>query len=128
MSENGRACVYVVEDDDDIRDSLLEILRESGYVAEGFGDARLALARLRTASPLPGIILLDLTMPRLDGKSFCVELAADPRIAGIAVVLLSARVDAPETARLLKVAGHLAKPVAFAELLKTVAKYCDGTA
>ena len=59
----SRVHILVVEDDLDLRDSLVEVLVEAGYDADGVGDGREALRRLSLARRPPDLILLDLQMP-----------------------------------------------------------------
>ena len=70
--------VLVVEDEEMIRDSLVEILADSGYDAIAAVDGRDALDKLRTGSPRPCLILLDLMMPIMDGWSFREQQRSDP--------------------------------------------------
>jgi CheY-like chemotaxis protein len=60
--------VLVVEDDLEIRESMMEILEEHGYEPVGAENGLEALDKLRSSGPLPCLILLDLMMPRMDGR------------------------------------------------------------
>lgn len=73
----ARRRVLVVDDDSDIRLSLLTLLSEEGYLVEEAPDGRLALRRLR-ASRDPHVVLLDLNMPGMDGKALLRAIADDP--------------------------------------------------
>ena len=61
--------ILVVDDDRDIRESLRELLAEAGYAVAVAENGRVALERLR-AGLRPGVILLDLMMPIMDGMTF----------------------------------------------------------
>lgn len=74
--------VLVVEDDDDVRDMMVELLEAGGYTALIARHGEEALAQLR-AGQRPCIILLDLMMPVMDGWTFCDEVQKDPALAGI---------------------------------------------
>lgn len=102
----ARPTVLVVEDDLDLRQSVCELLRAQGYRALEAENGRAALDLLGGLGELPRLILLDLSMPVMDGWSFRAALEADPRLAGIPVVVLTAL---PESAR---------RPVAAQELLE----------
>jgi CheY-like chemotaxis protein len=111
--------VLVVEDDEDIRDSLLEILRDEGLAACGSPHGAAALEHLRSAGPV-SLILLDRLMPVMDGPTFCAELAEDEALARIPIVLLTAESDAAQQAAKLGLAAGLSKPVALGTLLSLV--------
>src|SRR4051812_3823868 len=82
--------VLVVDDDRAIRVTVQEILADEGYAVRAVENGREALEVLRTTEALPGIILLDLRMPVMDGWSFRQQQKADPRLADIPVLVLSA--------------------------------------
>jgi CheY-like chemotaxis protein len=111
--------VLVVEDDLEIRESLLEVLEEAGYAAQGAANGRAALTAL-AQGPKPGLILLDLMMPVLDGAGFREAQLADPEIAHIPVVIISAYHDVPTSARQLGVSRALKKPIDLDQLLALV--------
>ncbi len=116
--------ILVVDDDADIRETLVEILEESGHRAVSASNGNEALEVLRAAPDRPCPILLDLMMPGMDGRTFRAEQLKDPSLAPIPVVLLSAFRDTAETARELDVAGHLPKPVSLDALIKLVGVFC----
>ena len=107
-----------------IRDSIVEFLDDNGYQAIGAADGREALDKLAATNPLPCLILLDLMMPVMDGRSFREQQLQTPELAAIPVVLFSAYRDVAKTASDLHAAGHLSKPLKLRELLKTVQEHC----
>ena len=115
--------VLVVEDDAEIRESLLEALADHGHPAEGAANGKAALDQLR-GSELPCLILLDLMMPVMDGQTFREEQMKDPHLAQVPVVVVSADRDVGEAARTLHATAWLQKPLKVDELIKTVMKYC----
>lgn len=60
--------VLVVEDDADIRQTLVELLDEAGYVVAAISDGKPALTRLHTSKERL-VVLLDLNMPGMSGKA-----------------------------------------------------------
>jgi CheY-like chemotaxis protein len=114
--------VLVVEDDGLIRESLLEVLADHGYQVTGAGNGREALTALAT-SPRPDVILLDLMMPVMDGRSFRDEQLRDPDLAGIPVVVLSAASDVLRVAADMGVAGVLRKPVTLGALIAELRRH-----
>ena len=81
-----------------------------------------------TNSPLPGLILLDLNMPRKDGREALKEIKADPNLKRIPVVVLTTSKAEEDIFRTydLGVSGFVVKPVAFEGLInvmKTLVQY-----
>jgi CheY-like chemotaxis protein len=120
--------IFVVDDEEMIRDSIVEFLDDNGYEAVGAAHGRDALAKLAASGPRPCLILLDLMMPVMDGRSFREEQLQTPELAAIPVVLFSAYRDVAKTAGELNAAGHLAKPLNLATLLQTVRRHCSNGA
>jgi DNA-binding response OmpR family regulator len=87
----ARARVLIVDDDPDIRALVTYRLSASGYevISAGDGEAGLAAAREHA----PDLVLADMMMPRLTGVEMCTRMRAEPAIAAIPVVLLTARTD-----------------------------------
>jgi CheY-like chemotaxis protein len=116
--------ILVVEDDADIRDSMEELLGDEGYQVVSAVHGLDALTRLRAAAELPGLILLDLMMPEMDGYAFRAEQLKDPKLSGIPVVLMSAGGDLDNKAKQLSAQGVLKKPFRDLELIfSTIAKF-----
>jgi CheY-like chemotaxis protein len=109
----------LVEDDFDVREALMETLRDRGYEVESAGDGEQALQLLRTGVR-PGLILLDLMMPRMSGSEFRVAQQEDPALWHLPVVLLSADGRMEERARALKVQGAIRKPIDLDELFAVI--------
>ncbi len=85
----SRECILIVEDDEDIAELLVFNLKAAGFAVETARDGNEALARARRDPP-SGVIL-DLMLPGLDGFEVCKELKRDPKTAGAAVIMLTAR-------------------------------------
>jgi CheY-like chemotaxis protein len=115
--------VLVVDDDDDIRESIAELLEVHGIHAITATNGSTALATLATADPQPCLILLDLMMPVMDGRSFRAEQLEHPEWSEIPVVLMSAYRDVAEQAKTLSL-DHLAKPLGAKALIATARRYC----
>ncbi|RKH17524.1 response regulator [Corallococcus praedator] len=110
--------VLVVEDDDDVRAAIAEILEGEGYEVAVAANGREALDEL-VHLRAPCLILLDLRMPVLDGAGFLLNLRSDwPRLRDVPVLVLTA-VDSeppPDTQGLLR------KPIIPDELLASVGR------
>ena len=85
--------ILVVDDDPDVRVAVTEFLSDAGYKVTTAVDGVDALAQLSKAGGIPGVILLDLAMPRMNGRELLDRLAKDPKLASIPVVVLSATTD-----------------------------------
>jgi two-component system response regulator len=80
------------------------------------------------SAPWPGLILLDLNMPRKDGREALQEIKADPRFRGIRVVIMTTSKAEEDVVRSydLSAASYITKPVTFerlVEVVKTLGKY-----
>jgi CheY-like chemotaxis protein len=113
------ATVLVVDDDQDIREALVEILNDEGHVAVGMANGADALQWLR-AGHRPDVILLDLMMPVMNGWDFSLALQTDPRWRHLPIVLLSGGGDLARHASTLNATAFLVKPVRLDALLTTI--------
>jgi CheY-like chemotaxis protein len=116
--------VLVVDDDPDIRETVIEVLEENGHLALGASNGVEALEHLRNQDDLPCLILLDLMMPEMDGPTFRAEMLKDPALSPIPVIVVSAFREAAEKAKELAAAGHLTKPVSLDALISLVETFC----
>jgi CheY-like chemotaxis protein len=119
MSNGG---VLVVDDDADIRETILAVLERHGFLAMAAADGAEALDRLR-AGATPRLILLDLMMPRMTGEEFRAAQLAEPSLAKIPVVVLSGARGVDDLARRIGT-EVLPKPFELSSLLKMVRRYC----
>lgn len=116
--------VLIVEDDTDLRDALSQILEEEGYRVSPAEHGLDALERLRDGKK-PCLILLDLTMPVMNGWQFRAEQRQDPELASIPVVVISAGANLADQLVPLGVQDYLRKPIQLGQLLATVRRYCN---
>ncbi len=114
--------VLVVDDDDDIRDAIKDLLQDDGYQVESARNGVEALEHLRARSARPSVILLDVMMPIMDGVAFRAAQERDPELRDIPVVIFSAHRDVARLADRLHVAAHLEKPLTARSLLDVVAR------
>jgi CheY-like chemotaxis protein len=117
----GQCPVLIVEDDEDLRDMMAQMLSIEGFQTAAVSNGREALDYLyRTAKP--NVILLDLMMPVMDGWEFRRRQQADPELAPVPVIVLSA-LD-PARAGTVDASAFLKKPLDFDRLLELVRSHC----
>ncbi|HEY7289488.1 MAG TPA: response regulator [Vicinamibacterales bacterium] len=113
--------VLIVEDDADLREMMAQLLALEGFDAAVVANGREALDYLK-ADHRPHLILLDLMMPVMDGWEFRRHQQADPSLASVPVIVLSA-VDQGRASD-VSAAAVLKKPLDFDRLLSLVRRYC----
>jgi CheY-like chemotaxis protein len=116
-------CVLVVEDDTDVRETLADLLEAEGYQVARAANGRQALDYLQRARP-PGLILLDLIMPVMDGHQFRQRQRQDPVLASVPTAVVSAFRPNSDQMAALEPAGWLVKPVDLKALLDIVQRHC----
>ena len=104
--------VLVVEDHEDMREALVEILRLEGYQVSWAGDGQQALGEAKLHRP--DVILLDLMMPEMNGWQFREEQVKDPDIADVPVIVMSAYASDMDAA------ASLPKPFLIEDMIETV--------
>jgi two-component system cell cycle response regulator len=116
----NRAAVLVAEDSLVIRAVLVEQLQSHGYRVIEAGDGEAALAACHREQP--DVVLLDVEMPQLDGHAVLARIKAEPRLADIPVVFVTARVTTEDVVEGLRLGAHdyLRKPFESSELLARV--------
>ena len=85
----ARHPILIVDDDEDIRDSLAECHQLEGFTVATAANGAEGLARLREDAT-PSLVLLDLMMPVLDGYGFLEQQRRDPRVARVPVLVITA--------------------------------------
>jgi len=88
--------ILVVEDDDDIRSALVDLLESEGYVAQSAVNGKDALERLESTEK-PCLVLLDMMMPIMNGREFLDVVMKDSNLAPIPVLIVSAVADKANT-------------------------------
>jgi CheY-like chemotaxis protein len=120
-SASSHCPVLIVEDDDDLREMMAHMLTIEGFEAATVANGREALDYLQNAE-LPRVILLDLMMPVMDGWEFRRQQKADPDIAPVPVIVLSALDQG--RASTVDASAFLKKPLDFDRLLELVRDHC----
>jgi two-component system response regulator MprA len=115
--------ILIVEDDEDIRESLAELLAVHGDKVVAVGDGRAALGQLESGL-IPCLILLDLMMPEMSGWEFRKRQLAEDKWSGIPIVVLSGIANAEHEAHRLQAIAFIPKPINIQTLHKVVDQYC----
>jgi CheY-like chemotaxis protein len=110
--------ILVVDDDREIRTVVDDLLTSEGYNVRTAGNGRQALEILTTWRPV--VILLDLSMPEMNGWTFLAHQQADPRLARIPVIVMSAHYNLSRTTSLESAAAIVPKPFDIERLLTVI--------
>ena len=137
--KNRKSVVIVIAEDDPedcmlIKDAFTEGLLLNGLRFVENGEELMDYLRHEgkykdpSSSPRPGIILLDLNMPKKDGREALKEIKSDPDLRGIPVVILTTSKEEEDVLRSyhLGANSYITKPVTFAglvEAIKALGKY-----
>jgi CheY-like chemotaxis protein len=116
--------ILVVEDDQDIREMLHELLTDEGYTVFTANNGKEGLLKLQLMRR-PCLILLDLMMPVMNGWEFLDAKGSNDIIASIPVIVTSAIADRNQA---LQVTEVVKKPIDLDALLRTIFKICKPAA
>lgn len=121
--EAGDGSLLVVDDNPyDLR-ILKQLLEREGYAVHGAGDAESARSQVRVC--LPGLILLDVKLPGMDGYQLCQHLKAEEATRDVPVIFISGGDEASAKVRAFKSGGvdYITKPFHHEEVLARVATH-----
>ena len=121
------AKIVVADDDVDVRMLVALKLRHSGYDVVDVGDGAAAVDACR--SEKPDLVVLDLMMPVMSGLEACRAIKAEPGLADVPVVLLTARAQNTDVDAGLAVGAdaYVTKPFSPKELAARVEALLEGT-
>jgi CheY-like chemotaxis protein len=111
--------VLIVEDDGDIRENLRDLFESENYIVSEAENGLSALQLLKEGKLVPNIILLDLMMPVMDGRTFIGEIYNLPNFNNVPIIVISAAVEKIDG----KIAAFMKKPLDIEEVLNAVEKY-----
>lgn len=118
-----RGMVVVIEDDADVATTMAEVLHDEGYGVITTPNGREALDVLRALPAPPGLILLDLMMPEMNGWEFREAQIRDESLATIPVVIMTAHADRFDRDELHRPSALLRKPLSTDVLIDTVGRH-----
>ena len=117
--------VLLVDDDDDLREALCDVLAFGGYEVTGAAGGCEAM-RWLGAHGAPDLILVDLMMPGMSGAELKSRIDCDPALAAVPVVVISGDTRLADQAAAMGAAGWISKPAPMDSLLRTVARHVNG--
>ena len=120
---NAERRVYVVDDDEAVRDSLAALLESKAYGVQSFGSAPEFLA---AAASLPvGCLIVDIRMPEMDGLELQQRLAE--RSLDFPMIVITGHGDVPLAVRAMKAGAvdFIEKPFALDIILQSLAAACS---
>ena len=119
--------ILIVEDNEMNRDMLSRRLSRKGYDIEIAVDGAEGLVMMRNNTP--DLVLMDMGLPVMDGWEATTQAKADPSIASIPIIALTAHAMEEHRQRALNAGccDYATKPVDFPELLKKIAAQLDAT-
>jgi len=109
--------IYIIEDDQHIRELLLYKLKSVGFDVESYADGESGLKAI-LANP-PDVILLDLMLPGIDGYELCRQVRADENAQDVIMVMLTARGEEGDKVLGLEIGAddYIVKPFSIREVI-----------
>jgi CheY-like chemotaxis protein len=119
--------ILIVEDDLALREALAQVLSDEGYDLLSARDGLEAVNCLRKGHR-PDLILLDLSMPVVNGWEFRMFQKRDPELADIPVILITAGGYSREEVAWLEPSALIHKPLDLPKLLTVIRRHCGSPA
>lgn len=122
-TEPMSATILLVEDNEDNRTIYRTILQHGGYEVAEAGDGEAALRMAREL--IPALVLMDISIPLIDGWEATRRLKSDPATARIPVIALTAHAQDADRQRSLEAGcdGYLVKPIEPRAVLREVERF-----
>jgi two-component system phosphate regulon response regulator PhoB len=127
MSVDGEKqySVLVIEDEDNIALALDYLMTREGYAHDRVANGGAAMARIHAMRP--DLVLLDVMLPEMSGYEICQAMRLDPDLAGIKILMMTARGSAIERKKGLALGadGFISKPFELGELRAEVRRLLE---
>lgn len=110
--------IYIIDDEESIRENLAYALRKEGYKVSVFGDGEEGITAFYDLEP--DLIVLDILMPRMDGLEFCKEVRRNNE--HVPIIFLSSKDDVLDRVLGLEIGGddYLCKPFSIREMISRI--------
>jgi CheY-like chemotaxis protein len=115
--------ILVVDDEPLIRDVVVDLLRDEGYAVVTADDGHAALEMVQQEAP--ALVLMDVMMPRMDGRAAFQAMREHAHGGGLPVVLMSAMAEPADLDP--EITAFLRKPLDLEQLLALVARLLTNT-
>jgi len=125
--KSGKVKILIVDDEPDFVSAIQHHLEWSNFQTVVAANGKEGLER--AASEKPDVILLDTSMPVMDGHETLEHLRKDPQLKSIPVIMVTAacEMDDIATASSYGIADYIAKPFDFTELKEKIANVLEGS-
>ncbi len=119
--------ILLVEDNAENRDMLSRRLTRKGYDVECAEDGAQAVTLSQNVDAPPGVILMDMSLPVLDGWEATRQIKSNPRTGAIPIIALTAHAMADDRQKALAAGcdDYDTKPVEFARLLEKIERWAN---
>jgi DNA-binding response OmpR family regulator len=116
-----KKCIYILEDNDDIRELISFLLIEEDYEVMGYPTVK--SFKQKMLSNQPDMIILDVMLPDGNGLVVCDELKSDQKTSSIPILIMSANSQAQEVKESCSAEDFISKPFDIDDLVKRVGRY-----
>ncbi|MCH9806138.1 MAG: response regulator [Alphaproteobacteria bacterium] len=125
--QRDAASILIADDEKNICFAMQFLLEGQGYDVTCVEDGAQAIDALQSSQPQ--LLLLDLTMPKLNGYEVCQAARADPRLGAMRILIVSAQCKdvAVEKAMAMGADGYLKKPFSSADVISAVGTLLNGS-
>ncbi|NCF88994.1 MAG: response regulator [Verrucomicrobiaceae bacterium] len=112
--------VVIVDDDDDLRENFIDILKSRGYLCHGFGNAESAIAALSEGTCSPEIVVMDGDLPGMPGRDAIAEIIRTH--PDLSILAISGEAHRSEGMLGSGAKVFLKKPIEVSTFLETIAQ------
>jgi DNA-binding response OmpR family regulator len=128
MNSMRQKKILTVDDDEDIRNSLCDVLELEGFETVWAKNGRVALEYLKAVpdNELPDLVLLDYMMPIMNGQEFFRAKNSIPRLRHIPVVMMTANGNLVNVMERVDTGGYLSKPMDLETIVRMIKHFVDG--
>jgi len=118
--------ILIVEDNEDSRELVVKVLRNKGYITVEAVDGEEAIEKV--VSERPDLVLLDISIPKLDGYEVARRLKSREDVKDIPIVAVTAHAMKGDREKVIAAGfeGYISKPVNVRELPEQVRSYLRG--